>query len=56
MNFVQLSILHSARRLEMPIGHRDPFDELSLVQAQEEDLCLLTVDGELVNHPLAMRA
>lgn len=54
VNFVHLSILHAAKKLEEDIGHRDPFDELLLVQAQEEGLSLLTADTELVEHPLAM--
>ncbi|MYJ73028.1 MAG: type II toxin-antitoxin system VapC family toxin, partial [Rhodospirillaceae bacterium] len=40
--------------LETPLGHRDPFDELLLVTAQEEGLRLLTIDRQLVGHPLAL--
>ncbi len=39
---------------EAPLGHQDPFDELLLVQSQEEGLGLLTVDRQLVGHPLAI--
>lgn len=35
-------------------AHKDPFDELLLVQAQEEGLKLLTVDRHLVGHPLTV--
>ena len=36
--------------------NKDPFDEMLLVQAQEEGLRLLTVDRRLVGHPLAVVA
>ena len=52
--FLPMSINHAARELEVPIAHRDPFDELLLVQAQEEGLRLLTTDRLLVDHPLAI--
>ncbi len=42
--------------LKIPLDHKDPFDELLLVQAQEEDLKLLTADKMLVGHPLATSA
>ena len=45
---------HAARSLEVPIPHKDPFDELLLVQAQEENLKLLTADRLLAGHPLAV--
>lgn len=45
---------HSARELATPIPHSDPFDELLLVQAQEEDLRLLTTDRQLIDHPLSV--
>ena len=52
--YVPMTAQHAARALEVPIGHRDPFDELLLVQAQEEDLQLLTADRQLAGHPLAI--
>ena len=45
---------HAARALETPLEHKDPFDELLLVQAQEENLKLLTADRRLAGHPLAI--
>ena len=45
---------HAARTLETPVPHKDPFDELLLVQAQEEGLRLLTLDRLLLGHPLAV--
>ena len=52
--FLHMTAGHAARELEIPVSHRDPFDELLLVQAQEEGLKLLTVDRRLVDHPLAV--
>jgi len=52
--FLPMSINHAAQELEVPIAHKDPFDELLLVQAQEEGLRLLTMDRLLVHHPLAI--
>ena len=45
---------HAARALDAPLAHKDPFDELLLVQAQEEGLRLLTADRRLADHPLAV--
>jgi PIN domain nuclease of toxin-antitoxin system len=57
-DFVYLppALSHAARPLQIPIPHKEPFDELLLVQAQEEGLRLLTTDGKLVDHPLALTA
>ena len=52
--FLPMSMSHAARELETPILHKDPFDELLLIQAQEEGLRLLTTDRRLVEHPLAI--
>ncbi len=54
VTFLPMTIRHGARTLETPLGHRDPFDEILLVQAQEEGLKLLTVDRLLIGHPLAV--
>ncbi len=54
VRFLPVTMSHAARKLETPIAHRDPFDELLLVQAQEERLKLLTRDRLLVGHPLAI--
>ena len=45
---------HAARALEVPLRHKDLFDELLLAQAQVEGLRLLTIDKLLVDHPLAI--
>ena len=54
--FLPLTPSHAARALETPLPHKDPFDEMLLVQAQEEGLKLLTVDRQITGHPLAIRA
>ncbi len=54
--FLPITPSHAARSLETPIAHKDPFDEILLVQAQEEGLKLLTIDRQLIEHPLAVRA
>ena len=46
-----LTFRHAAANLVVPLAHRDPFDELLLVQAQEEGMRLLTRDAKLVGHP-----
>ena len=45
---------HAAAGLAQPLRHKDPFDELLLVQAQEEGMRLLTRDAKLVGHPFAV--
>ena len=52
--FLPLTTGHAARELDTPLDHRDPFDELLLVQAQEEGLKLLTTDRWIIGHPLAI--
>ena len=54
ITFLPMTMAHAARALEPPLDHRDPFDELLLVQAQEEGLELLTADRRLAGHPLAV--
>jgi PIN domain nuclease of toxin-antitoxin system len=49
-----LTARHAAATLLQPLGHKDPFDELLLVQAQEEGLRLLTRDAKLAGHPFAV--
>ena len=54
VTFLPITVHHAARELETPLDHRDPFDELLLVQAQEEGLKLFTRDQQLTGHPLAV--
>ena len=49
-----LAPAHAARALDVPLRHKDPFDELLLAQAQVEGLRFLTIDRMLVDHPLAI--
>ena len=52
--FLPLTAAHAARALEVPLRHKDPFDELLVTQAQVEGLRFLTIDKQLVDHPLAI--
>ena len=54
LTFLPMTMRHAASELDTPLDHKDPFDELLMVQAQEEGLRLLTVDRLLVGHPLAI--
>ncbi len=54
VTFLPMTIRHAARELKTPLDHKDPFDELLLVQAQEEGLKLLTADRQLAGHPMAV--
>jgi PIN domain nuclease of toxin-antitoxin system len=56
VRFLDLTPAHAATALAEPVPHRDPFDELLLVQAQVEGLRLLTRDRALVGHGLTVRA
>lgn len=49
-----LTARHAAAELAQPLGHKDPFDELLLVQAQEEGMRLLTRDAKLAGHPCSV--
>ncbi|NKC14031.1 MAG: PIN domain-containing protein [Gammaproteobacteria bacterium] len=55
VTLLPMTVRHAAGGLDVPLDHKDPFDEL-LLQAQEEDLRLLTVDRRLAEHPLAVAA
>lgn len=52
--FLPITVRHAARELDTPLEHKDPFDELLLVQAQAEGLKLLTIDQQMAGHPLAV--
>ena len=56
VTFLPMTMAHAASPLHPPLDHKDPFDELLLVQAQEEGLRLLTADRRLAAHPLAVTA
>lgn len=48
-----LTARHAAASLSHRLGHKDPFDEMLLIQAQEEGMQLVTRDTKLLTHPLA---
>lgn len=52
--FLPLTARHAAAELTHPLEHKDPFDELLLIQAQEEGMRLLTRDAKLDDHPCAL--
>lgn len=52
--FLPLTARHAAAELARPLEHKDPFDELLLVQAQEGGMRLLTRDAKLAGHPFAV--
>ena len=54
VSFLPVTEIHAARSLDVPLPHKDPFDEMLIAQAQVEGLRFLTKDGLLVNHPLAI--
>ena len=54
MRLLPISAELAAISLTDPIAHRDPFDELLLIQAQHDGWRLLTRDELLTGHPLAL--
>jgi PIN domain nuclease of toxin-antitoxin system len=54
--FLPLTPEHASTELGTPLNHRDPFDELLLVQAQVEGFRLLTRDRKLTSHALSATA
>lgn len=53
MSLLMLDAQTAATPLLVPITHKDPFDELLLVQAQQSGARLMTRDRTLLGHPLA---
>ncbi|MET0179910.1 MAG: type II toxin-antitoxin system VapC family toxin [Novosphingobium sp.] len=49
-----LTAADAVAELHTPLAHNDPFDEILLIQAQQRGLRLLTRDGRLAEHPLAV--
>ena len=49
-----LTVLHATEMLLQPLLHRDPFDEMLLLQSQSESMPFLTRDRRLIDHPLAV--
>ena len=42
---LDISVQHLERLQKLPFHHNDPFDRLLIAQAQEEDLTLISEDG-----------
>lgn len=49
-----LTPIDCATSLDVPLGHRDPFDEMLLIHAMRLDAKLLTRDRLLAGHPLTL--
>ena len=43
---------HCYRMADLPLLHRDPFDQLLVAQAAEEDLTLITDDRVVARYPV----
>ena len=54
VSLLPVTEVHAAQALDVPLSHKDPFDEILLAQAQAEGLRFLTIDRLLVDHPLAI--
>ena len=54
VTIVELTGALASAELKEPIDHKDPFDELYLIIAQEMGFKLLTRDRKLLQHPLAL--
>ena len=54
VSLLPVTEVHAAEALDVPLSHKDPFDEILLAQAQAEGLRFLTIDRLLVDHPLAI--
>jgi len=54
LRLIDLDPAQAATSLVHSLPHKDPFDELLVVQAQELDMMLLTRDARLIGHPLAL--
>ena len=52
---LNVTALHATASLQTALTHRDPFDEMLLIQAQEDGLALLTRDTKLIRHPCAFQ-
>lgn len=55
IDLVPMTADDASTELEMPPPHRDPFDEMLLVHAQQLGAKLLTRDRRLLGHPLALQ-
>jgi PIN domain nuclease of toxin-antitoxin system len=53
-DLLPLTARHAAATLTHSLAHKDPFDDLLLIQAQEEGMRLLTRDAKLADHPFSV--
>jgi len=56
LSMLLLDLETAAAPLLVPLAHKDPFDELLLVQAQQSGSQLFTRDRLLLAHPLAYQS
>lgn len=56
IDLVELTTQDFAAGLAVPIPHKDPFDEMLLIHAQQLGVRLLTRDDDLRRHPLALQS
>lgn len=56
VKFVELTIEHAITPLVERLPHKDPFDELLVVQAQKLGARILTRDDKILTHPLSISA
>ena len=53
---IDLTFEHATTPLEYKLPHRDPFDDLLVVQAQQLGVKIFTRDDDILTHPLAIAA
>ena len=51
---IEVSLASALRVRALPWHHRDPFDRLLVAQALEENLTLITHDGQLASYGVAL--
>ena len=52
ITFLPITTEHCNRLAELPFHHRDPFDRIMIVQAQVEQLVLLSADNQLKRYEI----
>lgn len=54
--FLELPVTwrHSLRAATLPAHHKDPFDRMLVAQAQDENLTLMTIDGQLPDYDVPL--
>ncbi len=49
---LEISLAHATAEFNLPSHHADPFDRLLIVQAQQEELTLVTNDGHIERYKI----